>query len=323
MSHSTAVRGSFTVAAATLLLGLCHGPEADSRRPDERRPADRAEPGSDGGTASSGPGTVQTRSLSWSTSAVGEQRAIVMLPRGVAEGTRLPLLVALHGQGEARRGVRRGAWGWVRDYDLGRADAALRRGVLTLDDFQGFVDASRLQALNDSLRARPYRGLVVACPYTNDLFADRDVVAPFDRFVVDELLPRVRREMPAASERGATGIDGVSLGGIQALLVGLAHPELFGAVGGMQPAIRRYLAELLERARRGGSERPAQRLRLVTSTGDHFRDVVLRFSGQLRAASITHEVLVVPGPHDYVWNRGPGSVEMLLWYDRTLRGEDP
>ena len=27
------------------------------------------------------------------------------------------------------------------------------------------------------------------------------------------------------------------------------------------------------------------------------------------------------GPHDYVFNQGPGGVEMLLFHDRALRGE--
>jgi hypothetical protein len=27
---------------------------------------------------------------------------------------------------------------------------------------------------------------------------------------------------------------------------------------------------------------------------------------------------VVPGPHDYVFNRGPGSVELLYFHDMVL-----
>lgn len=291
------------MAVATVLLGVCDAPEA---RPDRRARS-----------------ATETRTLTWTSTAVGEQRAIVVLPRARPDGERWPLLVALHGQGEARRGVQRGALGWVRDYELRRADAALRRGRLSSGDFHGFVTAERLRALNESLRSRPYRGLVIACPYTNDLFANRSVVEPFDRFVVGELLPRLRRELPVSAERGATGIDGVSLGGVQALLVGLGHPETFGAVGGMQPAIRRYTADLLDRARRGGSSRPSQRLRLVTSLGDHFHDVVHAFARDLEGAGVAHELLVTPGPHDYVWNKGPGSIEMLLWFDRALRGERP
>jgi iron(III)-salmochelin esterase len=32
---------------------------------------------------------------------------------------------------------------------------------------------------------------------------------------------------------------------------------------------------------------------------------------------------VIPGGHDYTFNRGPGGIEMLLWHDRVLRGEAP
>ena len=42
---------------------------------------------------------------------------------------------------------------------------------------------------------------------------------------------------------------------------------------------------------------------------------------RLEQAGVPHTPLVTPGPHDYAWNRGPGSVETLLWYDRALRGE--
>jgi hypothetical protein len=30
---------------------------------------------------------------------------------------------------------------------------------------------------------------------------------------------------------------------------------------------------------------------------------------------------MLTGPHDYVFNRGPGGIEMLLFHDRALRGE--
>ena len=120
------MRGLLSIALATVLLGVCNSPEA---RPD-RAPA----------------GPTHTRSLTWEDSAVGPQRAIVLLPREHVEGARWPLLVALHGQGEARRGVRRGAWGWVRDYELATADVALRRGRLTSEDFLGFVEPDRLRS---------------------------------------------------------------------------------------------------------------------------------------------------------------------------------
>ena len=65
------------------------------------------------------------------------------------------------------------------------------------------------------------------------------------------------------------------------------------------------------------------RLRLVTSDRDYFRGAVLGLHLALKADGIEHEHLVIPGPHDYAFNRGPGGVEMLLWHDRVLRGEPP
>ena len=61
---------------------------------------------------------------------------------------------------------------------------------------------------------------------------------PYGRFVVEQLLPRVQAETPALREREATGIDGVSLGGRVALVVGFAHADRFGAIGTLQAAIQ-------------------------------------------------------------------------------------
>jgi hypothetical protein len=59
-------------------------------------------------------------------------------------------------------------------------------------------------------------------------------------------------------------------------------------------------------------------LRLLTSHDDFFHDAIVSVSQAWRAAGVAHEFADVPGPHDYVFNRGPGSLELLLWYDRIL-----
>jgi pimeloyl-ACP methyl ester carboxylesterase len=235
-----------------------------------------------------------------------------------------PLLVALHGRGETERGLEAGARGWRDDYDLGRADGRLRNPPLVADDLLGFVRAERLAQLNASLARTPYRGLCVACPYTPYLPDPGPSGARgFASFVVDTLLPAVRRELGLEVERSKTGIDGVSLGGRLALLVGLSHPEAFGAVGALQPAVRVDEAEWLTELAAQAQARAELKLRLVTSDGDYFRPAVEQLSARMRDRSVRHELLVTPGPHDYVYNRGPGSFEMLLWHDRVLRGLSP
>ena len=161
-------------------------------------------------------------------------------------------------------------------------------------------------------------------PYTPAL-ADRSLAGaqPFGAFIMRDLLPRVRRELSLPDKRTQTGIDGVSMGGRLALLLGLAHPETFGAVAAVQPAMGPDEVPMLsELAARAQATAPVK-LRLVTSDGDYFRGAVEALSDRMRKDGVQHELLVTPGPHDYAYNRGPGSFEMLLWHDRVLRGHPP
>jgi pimeloyl-ACP methyl ester carboxylesterase len=266
-----------------------------------------------------GPAT-QWRELAFApSSAYAEPEMATLLP--AAGG---PLLVALHGRGEAGRGLEAGARGWRDDYDLGRADARLQQPPLLADDLLGFVRGERLAQLNASLERAPYRGLGVVCPYTPSL-PDQSLggARGFARFVTEILLPAARRELGLDVERSRTGIDGVSMGGRLALLIGLSHPQIFGAVGALQPAVREDEADWLgELAARAQAEARLE-LRLVTSDDDYFRPAVEKLSASMRQQGVRHQLLVTPGPHDYVYNRGPGSFEMLLWHERVLRGLPP
>jgi len=247
-----------------------------------------------------------------------EQRALLLAPRSDKP---LPLLVALHGRGESGRGLEIGARAWRDDYSLDALDKKLRAQTMSAEDMGDMVQPERLARLNASLARAPYEGLVVACPYT-PLVADRSPrgAEPFARFLIDKLLPRARTDAKAADARERTGIDGVSMGGRLALLVGLQHPEVFGVVGALQPAIRVEEAELFTSLARTAKARAELGLRLVSSDGDPFLPAVEALSKALRTAEIAHELVVTPGPHDYAWNRGPGGVEMLLGQERALRG---
>ncbi len=269
------------------------------------------------------------REFEFEDSPIGPEKALAIVPRWGDKGTEFPVLVALHGRGEAVRGMDVGARGWLRDYELGKTIARLRSPPLTREDLKGFVDEARLARINASLAERPFRGLIVLCPWVPDLVNEKDrtnldAPLPFGRFVVEHLLPRAWAETPSLRDRASTGIDGVSLGGRVALVVGLAHPDRFGAIEALQPAIQENEPPaLVRRAREALTDAASFRLRLVTSDRDYFRGAVLGLHLALKAEGIEHEHLVIPGPHDYAFNRGPGGVEMLLWHDRVLRGEPP
>jgi enterochelin esterase-like enzyme len=266
-------------------------------------------------------GASPARVVEWSfaSDASESTRAAVVLPAS-RPGDRFPVLVALHGRGEARKGPELGALGWPRDYALVRAVRRLASPPLTTEDFEGFVERKRLALHNARLASAPYRGLVVVCPYLPDLELKSPLaLRDYGDFVRSVLLPRVRRELPVVDKPEATGIDGVSLGGAVALRVGLESPQTFGMVGSLQAAIDDpQIPELVEALRLARVARPGLKLRLLTSDKDYFRRVVTATSQAMRSAGLDHEYLLVPGPHDYPFNRGPGALEMLLWHEAGL-----
>ncbi len=261
---------------------------------------------------------------SWDSTPIGRMSVVVVLPER-AVGERFPVLVTMHGRGEALKGPERGARGWVDDYALARAVRRLGQPPLTPEDFEGHFEEARLSRLNEALRQRPYRGLVIVCPYTPDMLAGDE---PFTKapklaaFLVDELLPRVYRETPALGTPATTGIDGVSLGGRAAITSGLLRPEAFGAVAALQAAFDvKDAPEIAERARHAREKYPALKLRLLTSDEDYFLRANRAMDALLTQSGIAHDFLVVRGPHDYDFNRGPGAIEMLAYHDRVLRGD--
>ncbi len=274
------------------------------------------------------PLTLPQAEVTWTyaSTAIGPMSAVVVVPERTAE-QRFPVLLTFHGMGEARKGAARGARGWIDDYGLLRAVERLRRPPLTAEDLQGFVEPERLRKLNQALLQHPYRGLIVVNSYTPDMLRGDEPfskIPPLAKFVLEELLPRVAREMPALATAQATGIDGISLGGRAALAIALRHPQAFAAAGGLQPAFDLEnagpFAELALAARK---KNPSLSLRLLSSEGDYFLASTRAISSSLRQAKVPHTLVVVPGPHDYPFNRGPAVYEMLLHHDRVLRGLPP
>lgn len=250
----------------------------------------------------------------------GDGRAVVIVPSWTKPAEKLPVLIALHGRGEAQKGPAEGVMGWPRDYALLRAIDRVCSPPLTSSDYEGFVEPKRLAETNAALSSNPFKGLVVVCPYLPDVDLHKpEPIKDYGRYLLETVLPRVRAELPVLTTPSACGIDGVSLGGAVALRVGLGNPESFGAVGSLQAALGGdQITELTELAKAARAKSAALKVRLLTSNEDYFRGVLTRTSAAWRAAGIDHDFADVPGPHDYPFNRGPGAIEMLVWHDRLL-----
>lgn len=320
---------------AASLLGLggcdgCSGARAAKRGGSTQQPSELRGPGPVASVPAdpSSLRSSEARELVWDypSSPEGPTRVVVSVPPH-GKGEKFPVLIALHGRGEALKGPERGARGWIDDYGLPRALQRLGAPPLTVQDLQGFASKSRLGLLNRALLEAPYRGLIVVMPYTpTSLAGERpfSAVVGYGKFLVGQVLPRVTRETPAIGTPETTGIDGVSLGGRVGLLVGLQLPEAFGAVAGLQAAFDSTDAPaILALVRRARAKNPKQKVRLLTSDDDYFVGANHAISDALGSEGLDHRLIVVPGPHDYSFNRGPGVYEMLIYHDRVLRGLPP
>jgi iron(III)-salmochelin esterase len=249
-----------------------------------------------------------------------EGRAVVIVPTWTKPDEKLPILVTLHGRGEANKGPVEGVMGWPRDYALLRAIERVCAPPLTSTDYEGFSDPKRLADTNASLAKEPFKGLIVVCPYLPDVDLHKPApIKDYGRYLLEKVLPRVRAELPALASPAAVGIDGVSLGGAVSLRVGLGNPLAFGAVGSLQAALAEdQISEFTDLAKTARAKNPALKLRLLTSKEDYFRSAISHTSTAWKSAGVDHDYADVPGPHDYPFNRGPGAIEMLLWHDRML-----
>lgn len=247
----------------------------------------------------------------------GPERAVATWAEP-ATNERLPIVLAFHGKGESVLGPARGYAAWVDRYDLPKAYEALLGGVLGAAAFGGLVRERELVAENNELAVHPFVGVLAVGVYTPDLLrAPAADVERYATWVARTLLPELRRSFSFASERMA-GVDGVSLGGMVALEVGLRFPDVFASVGAIQPAVRGREAELAERALAARAVH-TQELRLLSSDADPLLPVTRTLSEELRARRVSHRLLVHPGGHDYAFNRGPGAIELLRFHDRALR----
>ena len=307
-------RRSLILGGAVIAIGAC-------------RKSSPPAPGTTGAMTAPPPpgGSWQQASFPVGPDAPEGERAFLLDPwsgeSGAPDPAARPLLVALHGRGEAGRGLDVGAAAWPNDYQIDRLHRRLLAPPLTSRDLLEMTNPERLDRLNASLAATPYHGIGLACPYTPHL-DDQSIEGArgFGRFVVEQLLPELRRVTGSRADRRTTGIDGVSMGGRLALFIGLTYPETFGVVGALQPALRVEEAPMVSELARAAMTKAPVRLRLVTSEDDYFLAAVRAASARLRADGVEHELLVIPGTHGYDFNRGPGGADMLLWHERVQRG---
>jgi enterochelin esterase-like enzyme len=121
-------------------------------------------------------------------------------------GARYPIVYLLHGNNDL-------AVGWTM---AGRAN-------LVLDNLQAEKKAAPMIVVMPWGHALPFGARPAAGqPTNNDLF---------ERYLLEDVVPLVEKRYRVASGRRNRAIVGLSMGGTQALQIGLRHRELFASIG--------------------------------------------------------------------------------------------
>jgi predicted esterase len=244
--------------------------------------------------------------------------AIAGIPRDLAPGEKLPLIVLLPGGHHNMQAHSTGVWGWWCEYMLGDLDTAIRRGHLTEKDFQKLVRPEELDEFNRLLARTPYRGAVYLTPWVVGRQLNPQPHGTMVAGFLRELVARAREELPVLTTREATGVGGMSSGGLWAIYSGSLCSDLFSTIIATQPFTDDLVPPL--RAIVNGRAQP-QKLRIVSSRDDHQKKSTVELSEALKADGIEHEYMEYLGAHSAEFAAGPGGLDALLHFDRELRGE--
>ena len=252
-------------------------------------------------------------------------RSIVLAPTHLPAGTRVPVLVLLHGLGEAKEGPESGVYAWLDRYGLGGAYARLRKPPLASILKRKDLTDERAATLNAELAARAFGGMVLVCPFTPNVWSFKSTPGALDAltdFTFGALLDRVARDVPEA-DMTRIGLDGCSLGGFVGLeLLARAGKKdarlvTFGVV---QPAIGEGSVDRYARVVAVVKDaRPRLGVHVESSKGDPYLRVSRLLAARLTELGVQNDFIAPPGPHDQPFLRDVGTLEMLLFHDRALR----
>ena len=140
-------------------------------------------------------------------------------------------------------------------------------------------------------------------------------VSDFERDLLEDVIPFVEANYRARKEAANRAIAGLSMGGGQALTIGLNHPGLFAWVGGFSSFVRNpetVIAKAL--AEPEATNRKLNLLWIACGKEDRLVENARQLDDLLEKQKIRHQFLETEGNHSWpVWRRYLAEFAPLLF----------
>lgn len=198
------------------------------------------------------------------------------------------------------------------------------------DDASGWTEVGQAHLILDNLLAQgKIKPMVVVMPlgYGDMAFVhDQDVwdhpatvehnVSLFEKALLTEVLPQVESGYQVSRKREDRAIAGLSMGGLEALTIGLSHPEMFAWVGGFSSALQ-SLSSLQAIGGIDPKTTNFKALWIACGVDDHLIDPNRQFIDWLKGRNIPVTQIETPGRHTWsVWRDNLIHFSPLLFADR-------
>jgi enterochelin esterase family protein len=131
--------------------------------------------------------------------------------------------------------------------------------------------------------------------------------------MISEIIPMVERSYRTMTEREARAIAGLSMGGGEALFVGLNHLDRFAAVGAFSSAVRDGVEHRFPNLTASANAK-LRTLWIACGTSDGLIEANRKFKDWLTARQVKFTDVETPGAHTWmVWRRNLAAFAPLLF----------
>jgi enterochelin esterase family protein len=194
------------------------------------------------------------------------------------------------------------------------------------EDERGWTNQGRASFILDNLiTARKAKPMIVVMDNGYATKAGQKAM-PFDfggfeGVLTEELIPKIDATYRTLADRDHRALAGLSMGGIQALQIGLKHLDLFASVGAFSaPVFGRLDVKTAHNGAFGDPTAFNKRVRLLwlgVGSAEGFADGVKAMHGALDKAGVKHVMFESPGTsHEWLmWRRSLHDFAPRLFLD--------